>query len=234
MKRLLFVAVAMLIGCSGGESAQAIDQNDVAPDSDIPDSTSDAGDSGDSNSIDSNDSALSEASVDSSPLECNPGEMGCDSKVPWSCDTSGKKQASKACGYICDKGKCVGDCLPGDKQCDSTVKILQLCDTSGTWQTLQECAMTCDSGTKQCVGYWCCDNNANTSCNCFTSVTSCPTKADHCESSETFCCMASGTSCHCVSESYMNKHASTCEDYITWINQFYPQDSYHFSAHCGG
>lgn len=89
---------------------------------------------------------------------CIEGSRQCSGMALMRC-TSGTFIEETTCGFICDQGVCIGECLPGSKACTSGDAVS--CGADGMWMEPKECSNTCadgactgvcDPGTKRCAG----------------------------------------------------------------------------------
>jgi len=250
MKSLLFVSMFVMLatsacsgdgsdifnqtsvdGGSGGSDTGTIDSNNTETLVDVV--TPDVVETGSEANPEANpDTTVSDIGLNDVQSEadvnttCNPGDVGCDGRIPWLCDQFGTKQYSAGCPYVCSGSQCMGICVPGTEQCDSTGMILQLCDSTGTWQTLRECITACNPGKTACEGYWVCTHDVIMgTCMCHASQVTYPdAELDYCSGDEAFCCAdvtitdPTWKECDCWSQEYIQfqGHQNTCQEWLDY------------------
>lgn len=86
---------------------------------------------------------------------CTPNTAFCQGRDMYSC-TNGVPRKDGTCPYLCDRGQCVGLCLPGDTKCETS--SVWTCQNNGTWALTQPCPILCvdrrgsDAGASTCAG----------------------------------------------------------------------------------
>jgi formylglycine-generating enzyme required for sulfatase activity len=89
-----------------------------------------------------------------------PGDKVCDGIKLVECGPDLVTSTETICTSACDDGECVGQCVPGTRQCNGATP--ELCDEGGAWQGEPPCAYLCTEqgqcsgvctpGSKQCIG----------------------------------------------------------------------------------
>ena len=74
---------------------------------------------------------------------CQGDEAKCEGLTPWVCD-SGSWEEQVTCDFLCEQGRCLGECVPGTARCDGVTP--QTCGASASWVSGEDCEFVCSSG----------------------------------------------------------------------------------------